>query len=957
MKGNEAIGPTLQAAIAHVRRELGDATASVAVIAPSRVNANLARRELAFAGPFIRVAFVTPGQLHAELAEPRLRQLGLQPEPPGWLRATAKRLVDTRDDLSPYGLAMRDHGWLPALTAALGTLENALVGPGELRAMVTADLDSRERAELLAALLEAIDIERKEASMASPRQVALAACHSVVEGAVVPANTHRAAVLLGDARMPRAVSDTLVAYLERRPVARVDLPHMAALPAAIRGLTAAAPKARPFAVAIPKPTIQLVRTPDPMREVTEAVREVQAALADGVAPDRIALVLPDPAEAVTLREALARAGIPATWQTGPALALAPAARFALHALGLRAGADSVRAWYELLQLPGLRLRANAGESVARGRGRWRRLLSRCGAYRGSDTILAALDAYQAELAARTDDAERRQKDTEAFDTLRAAMRQVLGDLPAGQPEPLGRWARQLSAFMSKWWPLTPDGRALDRLLEGWARSDIGPAVGPAEAHATFAEAFEATVHLRGSLKDPSIRVLSPMQLIGGRFDRVLVTGLDQGRFPRDPSPDPILTDALIDGLPPEAGLFRSGDRVALERRRFAAIRSAATEQLWCSVPRLDLAGGRPLLPGSLIMGLAASSAGERPTFGAFEAGLARRGSRSRTFPRDPANALGTAEHLLARLHQRETRAAALGALADHPRSRRLLRLHRAADRLARGDRSPDLRPYAGFVQAAPCPGLDGTPLSPRDLARLVDDPLRFFFSKVLGARRPDPLYEGWLPDVASGRVEREVVAAELTSSERLAERLVTAFDRAFAAQAERAAYASADTLERIAEGIRRRLRDLAAQGPSGGPVVALEGQRVTGDLPWTLTGGEGRRVGSGLQWIELDDKRFPKPRSKTRPSAALYEASAHATTGTEPSALEWVGVGTKVDGSLGLHGAAALEALGTVTALVTAHLYHGYAPSGVRLKSDARGTRWNPAAGDAWLDEWMEARQ
>ena len=182
------------------------------------------------------------------------------------------------------------------------------------------------------------------------------------------------------------------------------------LPPAVRGLTAAAPHATSFAVAPLDPKVHLVRTPDPMREVTEAVREVQSAVAEGVPYDRIALVLPDAAEAVTLREALERAGIPATWQTGPALASAPAARFVLHALGLRAGEDSVRAWYELLRLPLLRLRANAGETVARGRGRWRGLLAKCGAYRGSETILAALDAYQAERARGEEDAERLQKE-------------------------------------------------------------------------------------------------------------------------------------------------------------------------------------------------------------------------------------------------------------------------------------------------------------------------------------------------------------------------------------------------------------------------------------------------------------------------------------------------------------------------------------------------------------------
>jgi hypothetical protein len=950
MTGSGTIGEALARAIAHVREAVGDSTASVAVITPSRVNANFARRELAFAGPFIRVSFITPAQLHAQLAEPRLRQLGLTTEPPGWLRATLARLLRERSDLGPYGEAMTDKGWLPSLAAAIGVLEEALVSPEELRA-VSADQDTGERAALLATLLEAVHAARTEDAFASPADIAKAAGHSIAENTPVPMNVHRGSVLLGDARNSRAVAKTLGAYLQSRPVARLELPHVADLPPATLGLTAAAPDADPIRVAPVTPETTLVRTPDPMREVVEAVRETQAAIEAGVPYDRIALVLPDPAEAVTLREALERAGIPATWQTGPSLSLTPSARFLLHALSLRAGEDTVTGWYELLRLPLLRLRANAGVKVARGRARWRRLLARCGAYRGTDTILAALDAYQIELAAETEDEERLQKDTEGFDSLRDAMRRFLHDLPTSEPKPLGQWARELRVLLQTWWPMSQDQRALDRMLESWSRSSAGPKVGAREAHVTFTEALDATTHLQGALKDPAIRVLSPMQLVGGRFDRVLVTGLTQGRFPRDPSPDPILTDALIDALPEDRGLFRSADRIPLERRRFAAIRSAAVGKLWCSVPAMDLSGGRPLLPGSLIMELASEASGERPSFRELEAILEPRGRRSRPFPEDPAIALGAAEFLIARLAG-DQKEASLGALADHPWSRRLIQMHRALDRIAAGERSPELRPYAGFVRALPCQGLDGTPLTPRELEQLVDNPLSFFFKKMLGAWGPTALYESWKPDVAGNRLVREVAMDELATSGDLAERFAGAFEETFAAQAERAGFADGVVLERIRGQMLDRLQRLAGHGPSAGPVLELDSQPVTGDLPWKLSGGDARRVGSALQWIELKDKNLPRPRSKTRPAAAIYEATAHATAGAEVSELEFVGVPAKVGGSLSKHGGQAMEALALVTDLVRAELFAGSPPSGVRLKTDPSGT-FKPEQGTETLEDWQ----
>src|SRR5690606_8188289 len=89
------------------------------------------------------------------------------------------------------------------------------------------------------------------------------------------------------------------------------------------------------------------------------------------------------------------AGVPATWLTGPPLATTPAARFLVHCLELADGDDSVIGWYDLLRQPGLRLRAAIDPKVTEGRGRWRKVLARCGAVRRTDAIVRAVEAWAA----------------------------------------------------------------------------------------------------------------------------------------------------------------------------------------------------------------------------------------------------------------------------------------------------------------------------------------------------------------------------------------------------------------------------------------------------------------------------------------------------------------------------------------------------------------------------------
>jgi hypothetical protein len=926
------LGPALASAIGALRDDLGDSTAPIAIVTPSSVNGTFARRELALATNFIRVEMWTPAELESVLAEESLRRDGMGLEPAGWLRATVTRIVRDEELPGGYHEVLREPGWAAALVSSLHALEGARVHAEVLGSLAVTE-GLRERAAALGHLARRVAEARARERIAGPVELADAALRAARDDARGPANVARGAILLGDARLARTTFEVLAAWLAKRPVVRIDLAELANLPPESHGLTAAAPHARAVALPARTPEVSLVRTPDPTRELAEAVREAQAAVGRGVPLDRIAIVLPDPSETSALADALARASIPGTWMTGPPLAMTPAARFLRHAVELALGelgpGNSVLRWYDLLRQNELRLRAVLGEAGSRGRGRWRRLLHASGAIQGTHRITRELERLKGE-GPEDEAADAKEARLASLDALVLAIRTLTSDLDGLRvTQTVGAHARALRAFLRRWWAPSPDQQMLSSLLEGWGRSLREPSLGLPEMMATLDEALESTETLSGSLKDATIRVLSPMQLLGAELDVVLVTGMNEGRFPARPREDPLLSDAILEAIEQvtPAGLFRSGDRVLLEKRRLAAVRSAATATLWLSAPAVEMLEGRPLLPGSLLLAIASERAGRRVGPSALASQMRSVGRRSRSWPVDPGAALGALEHLLARLHLGDSsgtdaRKAALAALVDHTLSRRLVTSAWAAGRLARGEHDESLRAHAGFVEpeTLACHGLDGEPLTPRELAELIASPETFFLRRVLGAWRAPRLRDGWDP-IAEWWVHETLLEESrsvLERAERMRERLAEAFAARTAEELERSGVGDDDALPRLARMAGRTIDDLVRNDPPAGPIHELDGASVGDDLPWTLRGGDARALGASLHWVvkKIDKKKTP-------PLPELLEALArsHAKSFVSMELRDLQGETTSFDATLPDHLAGLTDTLRLATSLARAGFY------------------------------------
>lgn len=757
------LGDALATAVRDLRAHLDDPVARIALIVPSQTNGVLALQALALASPTLGIEAWTPERLVHALARPLLPR-GVQPATDTWLRATvAAALQDVNDPAVPerHRATLQRPGWAREIARAVERLENAAVAPDDLRAIT--DAEQRSRARILAHVLEHVQKRRW-----ADQVVGLADLCGLARNAEGgPAARPRAAIVVGDRILEPHVFGVLAKWLEPRPHRRLLPSPLDQLEPAPNGLCQAAigpilvtreasgslgglqERLHAAGAAIPvDDTVTIAGTPDEVRDVDEAVREVQRAIRAGTALDRIAIVLPDPGQAEALREAVRRAGIPATWMTGPPLAAGPEVRLVLLATEIATGSDSVRTWFRLLRHPALDLIRGVDDTPMAGRGRWRRILADSGATRSTAPILAAVHGWRDRLD------EDQQDDHNAATSLMAAMT-ALSDTFAtwSAPASLGTHADRFAGFIRRWMRPGPRLARLRSALEGWGPPDLGPPVPLADAVRELGETVEREADLEGRLTDPAIRILSPMSCLGGSFDLVCLTGLTQKRMPADHREHPLLTDALIDLLG-DGDLLPSSAYRAFESRRFAAVVAACRGRLWLSAPRFELLTDRPQLPSSHLLQVTSALLGRRAGYRDLRELTERHGSRARPFPKHPDDAIGPMERGI--VGAQADPEAATARWARHAQAAQLLGLQRALD-------ADEPTAWTGRVDPGllDIPGRSAeTPIPAHHLRELVKDPAAFFFRRILGAWSARPLPLAWDPLTENRRKDAQFDALE-----------------------------------------------------------------------------------------------------------------------------------------------------------------------------------------------------
>ena len=157
---------------------------------------------------------------------------------------------------------------------------------------------------------------------------------------------------------------------------------------------------------------------------------------------------------------------------------------------------------------------------------------------------------------------------------------------------------------------------------------------------------------------------SPQQARGRAFRVVFVAGLAERLFPQRPHEDPMLLDEEM-REPLDATLPVQKDRVRTERLLLRLAVGAATDRLWLSYPRLEIAESRPRVPSFYALDVMRAITGQIPRQETLQESAAATGGSHLAWPAPahPAEAIDDQEHdlsVLSVLLRTEPRAAVRG---------------------------------------------------------------------------------------------------------------------------------------------------------------------------------------------------------------------------------------------------------------------------------------------------------
>lgn len=283
-----------------------------------------------------------------------------------------------------------------------------------------------------------------------------------------------------------------------------------------------------------------------------------------------------------------------------------------------------------------------GRNREDGRARWRRRLDGLAAdYRYRMTELAREEPESPTIA-------RFARDLRNLVHLQAFALPLI-DLLAGWPERAtwGEWLERFSALASR--GLKDPVRVLETLAELRPMASVGP-VALEEARDVLHARLVSLDRHPPARRYGRLFVGTPHQARGRTFRVVFVPGLAERMVPQRPREDPLLLDERRRAI--DLGLVGQGERASAERLLLKIAIGAASERLYLSYPRIDIAAeSRARVPSFYALDVMRAITGEVPDHRVLAAGAAEESGANLAWPApaDPDRAIDDLEHDLSSL--------------------------------------------------------------------------------------------------------------------------------------------------------------------------------------------------------------------------------------------------------------------------------------------------------------------
>jgi len=868
-------------------------------------------------------------QLAARLAAPILAARGIAPATVIGSEAVAARATfdaRQRDGLSYFDAVAGTPGFPRALARTLHELAMAAVQPSALQALPLGGVD-------LARLLEGFDEQFAAASATGRAELFRAACEGVSERPHLPlllldVPLESTIEFELATHLITAAPETLItvpfgdlATLDRLvtlgvPIQILEPTGETDLVALRRSLfsTRQPPEREP------RGDVRLFSAPGEGRECVEVARRVLDEARAGVRFDEMAVFLRSPREYLGLLEnAFQRAGIPAWFDRGArrphpsgraflallncAVERLSAIRFAEY-LSLAQVPEATATTPEVLLPPDDLVAGfsavdpdpdaaepSAPEPQSDGHGpvvegalrapwKWERLIVESAVVGGDpERWRRRLRGLGREYEARIKEEQLREDpESPKLVRLRRDLQNLshLADFALPVVETLASWPARATwgEWLERFAELAPrvlrrPARVLRVLGELRAMSAIGP-VTLEEARDVLAERLRTFEEPPPAARYGQVFVGSPHQARGREFRVVFVPGLAERLFPQHLREDPLLLDSEM-RKPLDATLFLQDDRAKTERLLLRLAVGAATERLWLSYPRLDVAGGRPRVPSFYLLDVVRAITGRIPHHEVLQREAAAEGGAKLDWPAPirPEAAIDEVEHDLATLRMligtadhKSVRGHAHYLLGLNPALRRSVtrRWVRARSRWLAQD---------GLVRVTPAvkPMLDrqrlgARPYSVSALQKFSICPYQFVLSAIYRFapnEPPEPLQR--LDPLTRGSIFHEIQATVLRSLrvKGLLPLTATGVSRALTLLGEAIASVAAEYKERLAPAIKRVWDDEIA---SIGRDLRVWIRKLPDASPWVPEyfeysfglADEGRDERSRPEPVRIDDR-------------------------------------------------------------------------------------------------------